>query len=215
MKKFAIVFAALLITATAFSQKSTETRTPGSFNGVSIAGGFKKLILKEGSKESIELQSDGADLSEVETKVKNNGLGINLKEKSKADAGKITLIVTYNSLKSLNASGSTPIETDGTLKAEKFTYNASGSGSMTGNFDVRDLELNVAGSAASKLTGKADKQHFAVSGSGDIDAGNLKGENADVAVAGSGSVAVNVSGKVKSSVAGSGSVTNKNKSSEK
>jgi hypothetical protein len=41
-----------------------------------------------------------------------------------------------------------------------------------------------------------------------VNASELKGKNAEVAISGSGDVKLNVSGQVKTSVSGSGSVTN-------
>ena len=212
MKKCALLLAmVLLAAATVFAQKSTEVRPLESFNSVSVAGSFSKIVLKSGSKESVELLGDGGDLSKVITEVKGNNLQIHMKKGASSynDGNKITLVVTYNSLKEVNSSGTTDIVVEGTLKADKFEFNTSGSGDLTGSFDVGNLELNIAGSADAKLSGKANEQHYAISGSGNVDAAELKGQTADVAISGSGDVSLNVDGKVKSSVAGSGDVTNK------
>lgn len=210
MKRSPLLLAVALFCATAvFAQQSTEVRTPGSFTSLNIAGGFERLVLKSGSKESVELITDGTDLSKVVTEIKGNSLNIHMKEGHHKKDHKITVIVTYATLKALNTSGSTEVVVKGTFKADEFDFNASGSGSLSGTFEVKDLEINIAGSADVTLKGKAAAQHIAISGSGNVDAAELSGETAEVSIAGSGDVTLNVSGKVKSSIAGSGHIDNK------
>ncbi|HOY08318.1 MAG TPA: DUF2807 domain-containing protein, partial [Saprospiraceae bacterium] len=61
------------------------------------------------------------------------------------------------------------------------------------------------------LRGMATKQEIAISGSGNIHAGDLKGHEAEVAISGSGDVELGVDGPVQSAVSGSGRVTTKKK----
>ena len=85
----------------------------------------------------------------------------------------------------------------------------SGSGSFKGAFEVQRLEAKISGSSEMKFSGRADRQTYAISGSGEIQAGDLAGKEAEVAGSGSGEVHLHINGPVRQVVSGSGEVTNK------
>jgi Putative auto-transporter adhesin, head GIN domain len=200
---FSLAFS-LLFSATIYAQ-NTETRSVGNFSELSISGGYDKLTLVEGNESSVKITADGVSLDKILTENNGNELEIKMKRGSYQDT-KITIVVTYKTLETINTSGSTDIFIEN-LKTEKFQFNASGSGDLTGNFEVKNLEINLSGSSDSKLSGNAENQEINISGSGDVDASKLKGNRADVAISGSGDVKLNVE-RVKSSVSGSGDITN-------
>ncbi len=206
--QFLSLAAGLLLTTSLFAQ-STSTRDVSGFNTVNIGGGFDQVTFVAGNKEGVVIKSSKIDPEKIETKVNGDELSIGMKKGSYSDSGKITIEVTYKSLKEVNNSGSSDIVMAGTLKADKFELNSSGSGNLKGSFDVRDFSVNISGSADVVVDGQATEQHYAISGSGDIDAGGLLGETAEVAISGSGDVDLNVSGKVRTSISGSGDVDNK------
>ena len=73
---------------------------------------------------------------------------------------------------------------------------------------MKKLEVSISGSSDMTLSGNADRQEYAISGSGDIKANALKGKEAAVAISGSGDVSMNVDGPVRTAVSGSGQVNN-------
>jgi hypothetical protein len=187
--------------------QSTVTRNLSSFEKIDVAGGYDKVILKEGSTESVSLDVSGTDPENILTDVDNNTLHIHMK-KGNYNHMKATLTVTYHTLKAVNNSGSTNITTDGAIKGGKFALASSGSGNFNGRLDVDKLDIAISGSSNMILEGRADEQRIAISGSGDVKAHTLKGKQADVAISGSGDVALGVNGPVHSHVSGSGKVTN-------
>jgi hypothetical protein len=188
--------------------QKVETRSLSDFNRIDISGGFDKVILKYGDAESVRIESNGKDSDKVNTSVKGNTLSISFKSPKWGGEGRTNLVITYRNLREVNNSGSTNIRTGNAIKGSEFTYNGSGSGDFTAEVDVKNIKVNISGSSNVTLKGRADEQAYAVSGSGDIHAGQLKGESARTAVSGSGNVELNVSGHVKSSVSGSGKVRN-------
>jgi hypothetical protein len=189
------------------AQSATTTRSLSNFNNIAISGGYDVLILKEGNSESIVLETSGIDPEKIITEVKNNTLQIRTKNGSYYNF-KARLTVTYRSLTEIANSGSTDIEFQSTLKGDEFEFASSGSGDLKGNFDVKKLRIAISGSSDMKLSGNADDQDIAISGSGDVDASKLKGKSARVSISGSGDVDLNVDGPVKSSVSGSGDISN-------
>ena len=190
------------------AQTSTVTRTLGSFDKIGISGGFDVVFLKQGDAESVTLDLKGIDADKIETEVKNGTLKISTK-KGYYSNYKAKITVTYRNLKSLANSGSTDVETLTPIKANEFEFASSGSGDFKGELDVKDLDIAISGSCDMTLRGNADAQELAISGSGDVNASDLKGNAAEVAISGSGDVRLGVSGKIKTAVSGSGTVSNR------
>ncbi len=189
------------------AQNSTVTRSLTSFDKVGISGSFDVVFLKQGDAESVTLDVNGIDPDKIETEVKNGTLNIRTKKGWHSDY-KAKITVTYRSLKSVANSGSTDVEALTPIKAAEFEYASSGSGDFKGELDVKDLDIAISGSCDMTLRGNADVQEISISGSGDVNASALKGTSAEVAISGSGDVRLGVSGKIKTAVSGSGSVTN-------
>lgn len=215
MKKVTIITSilALFCATTIFAQKETETRSLSGFTKISLGGGFASLTFKAGDQEGVYLSSKGASLKKVKTSIKGESLNIEYEDNYCKNCNDISIVVTCRDLKAISTSGSTDIFTDGVFKADKFVLNSSGSSDFNGELDVKELEINVSGSTDITLKGKATDQHYAISGSGDINADELWGETAKVAISGSGDVSLNIDGNVKSAVSGSGDVSNRSRRS--
>lgn len=190
-----------------FCLDAQTTRALPAFDKIGISGGFDKVFLKQGDTESVTLDVSGINPEDIETVVKDGTLKIKTKKGISANF-KAKITVTYRNLKSVANSGSTDVETLNPIKANEFEYASSGSGDFKAELDVKDLDIAISGSCDMTLSGNAESQEIAISGSGDVDAKALKGTHADVAISGSGDVRLGVSGKVKTAVSGSGSVTN-------
>lgn len=203
IKSFALLLFPFCLTA----QTSTVTRTLESFDRIGISGGFDVVYLQQGDAESVKIEASGIDPDKIETEVKNGALKIGTK-KGTYGHFKAKITVTYRSIKALANSGSSDVEARSTIKADAFELASSGSGDFKGEFDVKDLDIAISGSSDMTLSGKAEEQEIAISGSGDVHASELEGSTAKVAISGSGDVKLGVSGKVKTSVSGSGTVTN-------
>lgn len=207
MRTLTLTLGVFALLHTALFAQNTTTRTLTAFNQIAISGGYEKIVLKEGSAESVTIEADGVNPDNVITEVKDNTLGIRMK-KGTYKSGKIKISVTYKNLTEISNNGSSDIEAQSPIRADRFEFNSSGSGDFTGAFDVKNLEINISGSSDMRLSGKADKQAIAISGSGDIDAKTLSGSEANVAISGSGDVSLHVNGPVQTAVSGSGRVNN-------
>lgn len=194
----------LLFSSQIFAQK-TETRQLGDFSSISISGGYDKVTIVEGNETSVKISAKGVALDKILTEIDGRDLKIGMKNGHYNNI-EINIEVTYKNINEINTSGSTDIFIE-KLKAENFTFNGSGSGDMTGEFDVKKLEINLSGSSDTHLKGRAENQEINISGSGDVDASKLAGNRADVAISGSGDVKLNVE-RVRSSVSGSGEIDN-------
>ncbi|MFN0175424.1 MAG: head GIN domain-containing protein [Saprospiraceae bacterium] len=198
--------AGLLFPFCVSAQNATVTRSLASFDKIGVAGSFDVVYLKQGDAENVTLDVSGIDPANIETEVKDGKLKIGIKNGTYSNY-KAKITVTYRNLKSVANSGSSDIETLSTIKADEFKLASSGSGDFKGELDVKDLDIAISGSSDMTLSGKAETQDIAINGSGDVNASALKGATAEVAISGSGDVRLGVSGKIKTAVSGSGSVT--------
>lgn len=200
------LFLFLLASCTAFAQ-TTVTRSLSAFSTIHVSGGFDEVVLKTGDQESVRLSVSGIDPDRITTDVSEGQLKIGMK-KGSYKSFKARIVVTYRAIESLSNSGSTDIVTESPIKANSFKLSSSGSGDVKAEFDVQSLKISISGSSDMNLKGVADEQQIAISGSGDVNATQLRGKTADVSISGSGDVELNVSGKVKTRVSGSGNVNN-------
>jgi len=184
---FAITIAGFLLPFCGVAQTSTVTRSLSSFDEIGISGGYEVVFLKEGDAERVSLEVSGTDPDNIVTEVKNGTLHIKTKKGNYRNL-KAKITITYRTLKSVANSGSSDIVALTPIKADEFEFASSGSGDFKAEFDVKDLDVAISGSSDMTLKGSADEQEFSISGSGDVK--------------------LNVSGKVKSAVSGSGRVTN-------
>ena len=69
----------------------------------------------------------------------------------------------------------------------------------------------VTGSGEITLIGKANKVNFTVTGSGDIDAGDIKADTGEAKITGSGDIIMNTSENLNASITGSGDIICKGK----
>lgn len=208
MRKITLVLLLfILLTINTFAQGSKVTRSLSAFDEVSISGGYDVVELKEGDTEMVTLEVSGTDPENIITEVKNGKLEIRTKRGQYRNF-RARLYVTHKRINAIRNSGSTDIVAQSTLKADKFDLNSSGSGDFKGSFDVKELDINISGSSDMTLSGNAEVQEISISGSGDIHAKELKGNEAEVSISGSGDVELGVKGKVRTSVSGSGRVSN-------
>jgi hypothetical protein len=197
----------LLILPLFLTAQTTVTRSLASFERLGVSGGFDEVVLQQGNAEMIKITVTGIDPDRITTEVENGQLKIGTKRGTYGNF-RARLVVTYRQLESIANSGSSDIVAKNVLKAENFKLACSGSGDFTGELDVAKLDVAISGSSDMHLKGIADEQHIAISGSGDVNANQLRGKTAEIAISGSGDVDINVSGKVRSRVSGSGNVTN-------
>lgn len=210
MKKLATLFL-VLVSAWSFAQ-TKETRTVETFTKLSfrIPG---KLILKQGSPQSVVLEGDKETLSKIETEVEHDRLSIGRPEKwgwnwGWNDDNKITAYVTVKDINAISVSGSGDLVSDGKIVAEEMELKVSGSGSLTIQLDTRgELNADVSGSGDIDVKGNCGKLESHVSGSGKVNLSSAIADLADVSVSGSGRIVMTGSAKeIKARISGSGKV---------
>lgn len=191
-------------------ETATETRSPGSFDGISLGGNFRVLV-RQGSAETVEIKADKNHLPLIETRIVETSKGRVLEVGTKRgywlqSASAPVLNIELKSLRTLSVAGAGDVKVEA-LKAPQLDASVAGSGDITLNeLQVERLGLRVSGSGDVQASGRADSLSVAIAGSGDVKTANLQADEVKVSIAGSGDAQVHAVKRLKVSVAGSGDV---------
>ncbi|MBI1769673.1 MAG: DUF2807 domain-containing protein [Bacteroidetes bacterium] len=212
MKKLAVLVL-MLVSGFAFAQ-TKETRSVESFSKLSfrVPG---KLILKQGSTQSVVLEGDKEFLSKVETSVEGGKLIIGREDKWRwfdwswrDDNNKVTAYVTVTTLEYLGVGGSGDVIGEGKFSTNDLELKVSGSGSLQIEVAAKgNLNADVSGSGDVDVKGTCQNFDSSVSGSGKVNAQVSITGKADISISGSGKiVASGTANEIKARISGSGKV---------
>ncbi|NNJ89191.1 MAG: DUF2807 domain-containing protein [Eudoraea sp.] len=189
----------------------TLERTTGDYDAVAVSGWFD-VQLVEGSEGTISLKGEENLLEYIITEVKNGKLvvkpekGVNLQPSSWRSGG-ISVTIPVEEINALSMSGSGDLVGNVVLKGGDFKTSMSGSGDMSIDLDVQDLQVTVSGSGDMELNGSADNLEVQISGSGDVHAYGLSADNVSAIVSGSADIEVTANESLKARVSGSGDIS--------
>ena len=188
----------------------TETRAAGSFQAISLKTSAK-LVLRQGSREGVELRADDNILPLIETRIVDGAGGPTLEIRSRDGARystKTTPVITVDliTLSGLSVSGSGDVTSDG-LKSPALKIAISGAGDIRlDRLAIDDLGIKVTGSGDIHFSGRTTKLAVAIAGSGDVDTAGLEADDVSISISGSGGANVNARKALTVSIAGSGDV---------
>jgi len=195
---------------TGSGKAQTESRAVSGFQAIATRGSVK-LVLRQGTREGVELRGDDNILPLIETRVVDRGGVPTLEIGTKDGASYSTrepLVATIDlvTLRSLKLSGSSDVVCEG-LKTAALQIVVSGSGRVRmRQLGTDDLAVTISGSGDAEFSGRAGRLSLKISGSGEADTRALEADDVAVTVAGSGDVRVNARKTLAVSLAGSGSV---------
>jgi len=184
----------------------TKTRTVGEYEKVAVGGSFDvKLIYGEEGKLTIKI--DENLLEYLVTAVEDGKLKIKWKKGINISTNKVILItVPFKDIDAVSLAGSGDVYSDDVIKSTNFKAALSGSGNLKLVVSAQNVSSAISGSGNIDLIGKTDLLKCSISGSGDIRAYELTSNDADIRIAGSGNIKINVSENLKARIAGSGNI---------
>ncbi|MGY3091459.1 hypothetical protein ACVWYF_004526 [Hymenobacter sp. UYAg731] len=189
-----------------------ETRSVGSFTEISL-GGSSRVVVKQGSPQSVAVEGSKEDLADFETEVKGSQLHLGYRQNTGKgmfnykNHGSVTVYVTAPSLTALRVGGSGKLEVSGPLQADAMTLAVSGSGDLlVPQLKAGRLETAVSGSGDLMVGGTCSSNEIRISGSGKVRAHDLKTETSRARISGSGDAHVSASRTADASISGSGSM---------
>ena len=196
--------------ATGSGRMATEQRAVSDFEAIATAGSMD-IVVRQGTKEAVEVQADDNLLPLIETVVEPGSAGRTLQVRFKRgeriyNHGRIRVTVDVIKLTSVATAGAGDIFVDG-LKTPSFKLTISGSSDAKLNgLATEALEVRISGSGDVLAAGSAKTVKLSIAGSGDANLSGLQADDVHVRIAGSGDASVTANKSLDVSVAGSGDV---------
>ena len=184
----------------------TETRNVSDYDAIGVAGSFDvKLVAGKEGKLTVKIEEN---LSEyLITEVEDGKLKIKWKKGVSINTTKGLLVtVPFEDIEAVSLAGSGDVFSDDVIKTDHLKVALSGSGDIKLNVNTDNISSAVSGSGDVVLAGKTQKLKCSLAGSGDINGYELVSKDAEVSIAGSGDIKVNVTDNLKARVAGSGDI---------
>jgi hypothetical protein len=183
-----------------------ETRQMPSFSKLSTGGSWD-VILEQGDREEVRLESKNLDLNKVITEVSGNTLKIYLEEGNYRNLN-LKVYVTYRELEEIKHGGSGNLISESDIEAADLSLAFGGSGDARfQNIHADNLKVKMAGSGNVSIKGGTVGQlKVNQSGSGNFKGMDLQAEEVDVTKAGSGNTAITANRSLAVSSAGSGNI---------
>ncbi len=174
-----------------------------------------QLHLHQGPETSLEIEGDPDVLAKVHARVTGGTLVLEIGATwlERLTSGVLLVAhrplhyhVTTPDLDRIAVSGTGKVDTMG-LRTERLEVSVSGTADMRlAGVDCDEFTATISGRGSFELSGRADRLHLRVSGSGDIDAGELTAADAEVRISGQGNATVRVREKLDVRVSGVGEV---------
>lgn len=184
----------------------SETRNVTGFTGIALA--VSGLVeIRQGSTESVTVETDDNVLPLIETVVDNGTLKIRLAKRNiSVTTKKMKFIVYAKTINSLEIAGAGDMKAEA-LKVAGLKASVGGSGDISiKSLEAGALSVSIAGSGKFSAGGRAASLDASIAGSGDIEAGNLDTRTAEISIEGSGDATLRVRESLKASIAGSGDI---------
>lgn len=179
-----------------FSQDAEIRQTP-PFRGIEINSSARVFIKQ--SPEQIVKVSGGSRSSNITTEVQDNVL--------KIDGGHGSdIYVSLPELTSISLDGVGSVTGQSAFTGDKLDIEIGGNGKIIMDVQVKSLSAEISGVGNITLSGTADRADFNVSGSGKVDALDLKATSCNASISGLGKCLVDVTGELNAEISGSGKI---------
>ena len=189
----------------------SEARNVSGFQAIVLRSSMT-LVLRQGTREGVELRADDNLLALIETEVVDRGgvptLELGLKKGSSfSTRHPVVATIDFINLRALSISGSGEVVSEA-LKAPALAIAISGSGKVKlRQITTDELSAKVAGNGDLEFAGRTGKLGVSISGSGEVNAHALDADDVSVSVAGNGDAHVTARKTLAISIAGNGNVS--------
>ncbi len=188
--------------------KVTETRDVQDFDEI-VVQGRGDLILEQGDVESVVIEADAAVMPHVKAAVEGRRLVLGLEhwwDSLLFPLAPLRFRVSAVTVKRVTISGSGTVKAEA-LRSDDLRLEISGSGDMAfAELMAGAVSLGISGGGKMVVAGEAESVAVRISGSGNIQTGDLATEAAEVRISGSGNVKVNAAQTLDVQISGSGTV---------
>ena len=200
MKRFMLSFALAILGMTGASAQTTETRELPPFTGIDIRSVAKVFIRQDATQEVKIVSGDRSEATE--TRVDGGTLNI--------DGAGSTIYIALPSLERIEVSGRASIMGQSTFTGKALLIDIGGDGKITLDVQYESLSANISGLGSIILSGAVTNANLKISGSGKVEALDLKATNCNASISGLGKCSIDVTDNLNTNISGSGTVAYKN-----
>ncbi len=233
MKKITSAIAVLMLLTFTFSNVMAQTKGNGnvtrqerkvsSFDAINV-GSAINLIIRQGTEQSVWVETDENLQDLITVKVSNGTL--NLGCKGVKNFKKMDVYVTAVKLNKIEASGASMVTSETPLKSDVFSLKTSGAAKVKLDIKTDTFNGQTSGAASNKLIlsaktasteisgagnmmlkGSVEKHNTEVSGAAHLEASDLATDYTDAKVSGAGSADVVAHKQLQTDLSGAGSIT--------
>jgi len=186
---------------------TTKTTTTEDYNEIEVVD-FMYVTLESGTEGTITVSAEDNIHEYVEIESKNGVLKLKIKNNVNISTKYgVRITVPFTDINRVSLTGSGDVDSKTTINATHFNTEITGSGDIKLDVKANSIDAKLTGSGDLILTGNVSELEIKVTGSGDFVAKNLKAENVEAYVSGSGDISVYATKKLKARVHGSGDIT--------
>jgi hypothetical protein len=185
---------------------TTKTVSTPSYDKIKAVGSMD-VHLESGNEGTITITTDDNLQEYIMIEVENDVLTLRTKKNVNLKTKKgIHISVPFQDISAVSLVGSGDIDTKDTINGEALEVTVTGSGDVVLDLVSITIDAKITGSGDMTLSGTVKDFEVKLSGSGDFKGSDLKAENTQAYVSGSGDAAVYASNSLKARVNGSGDI---------
>jgi hypothetical protein len=213
MKRYHGVWAASVLVLSMVSApagaQQRQSRPLTGFDAIEVGGGID-LFVRTGDRFVVEVEASEEDAAKIVTEVVGRTLQIGRKRSvdffNWGDLN-AAVHVTLPALVSLDASGGSDVEAEGTFSSENLRVAASGGSDVTIDVTAGLLDIDASGGSDMRVSGSARSARVDSSGGSDLDASALTVDEADVDSSGGSDLRIAVRQKIVADASGGSDIT--------
>ena len=191
-----IFFSACINSKTGSGNIISNTRNVGAFNAISASGSVNVSV--QNGPQSVIVETDDNIMRYVETTVKGNTLKIRLKNIHNLRNSTVNVYVTTPKITDVNGSASAEIESIGIIKSDsEIELKASSGSEIQIDADAPSVKADASSGGAVTVSGRTRDVTTKASSGSNLNAADLKAENARANASSGASIKVSASVSIK------------------
>jgi hypothetical protein len=186
---------------------ATSTRSVDNASRIKVMGGIDVELVP--GPNSIKVEADENLMPYIMTDMEGDWLEIRWRDHVNIETvNPVKVTISTPTISRINVAGSGKVVSLQEFDSGKqVRFDIAGSGDINMMINAPSVRSHISGSGKMHLMGETKDVNVEIRGSGDFDGADLKAENADVHISGSGSAIVFADIRLKASIRGSGRLT--------
>ena len=209
--KYFYLFLFVITSSGAFAQQTiindanAQVRSIAAFSGIKISGGIDVYLSQSDDYSLAVSASEDKFRDNIKTEVRNGVLNVwydNDHWGKNNGNKKLRVYVSFKTIESIEGSGASDININGTLASNSMLVKLSGASDIKGSVKITNLSMELSGASTVYLNGSADNLKLDASGASDIKNYDLQVNNCVAKLSGASDVRLKISGSITASASG-------------